>query len=112
MKYLISSFVFLLFCFFSFAQSTRTTSGYVKPSSGTYVEPYTSTRPNSTNRDNFSTTGNSNPYTQASGSRAQDYTPAANNYGKGQSISTGSRGGQSYINSNGNKVYVPKRSGY
>lgn len=33
----------------------------------------------------------------------------ANNYGKNQQIRTGKKGGQYYQNSNGNKVYVPKR---
>jgi hypothetical protein len=36
--------------------------GYYK-SNGTYVEPYTRTAPNSTIRDNFSTSPNLNPYT-------------------------------------------------
>ena len=34
----------------------------------------------------------------------------AYNYGSGRTIHTGSRGGQYYINSNGNKTYVPKRN--
>jgi len=97
------------FGFTASAQTTRSTSGYYKPSTQTYVKPYVSTTPNNTNRDNFSTTGNSNPYTGTSGSRAQDYTPAANNYGSGKVIQTGSRGGQYYINDSGNKTYVPKR---
>ncbi len=36
-------------------------SGYTR-SDGTYVQPYFRTAPNSTNRDNFSTIGNVNPY--------------------------------------------------
>jgi hypothetical protein len=91
----------------AFSQTT-TTSGYYKPSTGTYVQPYTKTSSNSTNTDNYSTKGNSNPYTGQSGTRAADYTPAASNYGQNQNIQTGSRGGQYYINSNGNKTYVPK----
>ena len=112
MKKLISGLAFSLFCFCATAQSTKITTGYYKPTTGTYVQPYTSTRSNTTNTDNFSTSGNSNPYSGTSGSRAKDYSPAANNYKSGQNISTGPRGGQSYTNSNGNKVYVPKRSGY
>lgn len=37
-------------------------SGYTR-SDGTYVQPYFRTAPNSTNRDNFSTKGNTNTYT-------------------------------------------------
>jgi hypothetical protein len=37
--------------------------------SGTYVQPYVATNPNSTQRDNFSATGNINPYTGAVGTR-------------------------------------------
>ena len=91
------------------AQTTKTTSSYYKPSTQTYVKAYTSTSPNGTNRDNFSTIKNTNPYTGTSGSRAQDYTPAASNYGSGKTIQTGSRGGQYYLNNGGNKTYVPKR---
>lgn len=90
------------------AFSQTTTSGYYKPSTGTYVQPYTKTSSNGTNTDNYSTKGNTNPYTQEAGTRAADYTPAASNYGQNQTIQTGSKGGQYYINSNGNKTYVPK----
>ena len=88
--------------------SVQYQSGYTK-SNGTVVQPYYKTTPNSTNTDNFSTTPNTNPYTGQTGTRAKDYTPAASNYGKGKTIQTGSKGGQYYINSNGNKTYVPKR---
>lgn len=91
--------------------STTTVSGYTR-SNGTYVEPYVRTQRNSTNHDNFSTSGNMNIYTGTSGSRAKDYSPEAYNYGSGRTIYTGSRGGQYYINGNGNKVYVPKRNRY
>jgi hypothetical protein len=88
--------------------SVQYQSGYTK-SNGTVVQPYYKTTPNSTNTDNFSTTPNTNPYTGQTGTRAQDYTPAASNYGSGKTIQTGSKGGQYYINSKGNKTYVPKR---
>jgi hypothetical protein len=84
------------------------TQGYTKQD-GTHVVPHYSSSPNSTNRDNYSTQGNVNPYTGSAGTRAPDYSSQANNYGSGQPIYTGSRGGQYYINSNGNKTYVPKR---
>jgi hypothetical protein len=82
-------------------------NGYFRKD-GTYVDGYMKSSPNSTNRDNYSTQGNSNPYTGSSGSRAQDYSPEAANYGAGHVIQTGPKGGQYYINDNGRKVYVPK----
>lgn len=91
--------------------SVRQQSGYVK-SNGTYVEPHYKTNINSTNTDNLSTKPNYNYYNNTTGTRAQDYSSGANNYGQGQTIETGSKGGQYYINSSGNKIYVPKRTGY
>lgn len=58
-------FAFLL----SFAQTNSNhvyVSGYYR-SNGTYVKPHYRTAPNSTNRDNFSTRGNTNPYTGQAG---------------------------------------------
>ena len=78
-------------------------------SNGTYVQGYTRTSPNSTNWDNYSTRGNSNPYTGSTGTRARDYSIGASSYGSGHVIHTGPRGGQYYYNSRGNKTYVPKR---
>lgn len=89
--------------------NTTTVSGYSR-SDGTYVSSYVRTMPNSTNWDNYSTIGNSNPFTGSTGYRARDYSIDAYNYGVGHTIHTGSRGGQYYYNSNGNKTYVPKRS--
>lgn len=88
--------------------NTTTVSGYTR-SNGTYVNGYTRTQRNCTNHDNFSTSGNYNPYTGSAGSRARDYSTQSYNYGSGHTIQTGSRGGQYYVNSRGNKVYVPKR---
>jgi hypothetical protein len=48
--------------------SSHTSSGYTT-SRGAYVKPYVATNPNSTQRDNFSATGNVNPYTGAVGTR-------------------------------------------
>ncbi len=84
-------------------------SGYIKQN-GTVVNPYYKTKSDNTNWNNLGTEGNVNPFTSQPGTRAKDYTPEALNYGQGQTIHQGSRGGQYYINSNGNKVYVPKRS--
>ena len=66
--------------------NTTTVSGYTR-SNGTYVQSHVRTMPNNTNWDNFSTIGNSNPFTGST-----------------------SRGGQYYYNSNGHKTYVPKRN--
>ena len=89
--------------------NTTTVSGYTR-SNGTYVQSHVRTMPNNTNWDNFSTKGNSNPFTGSTGYRARDYSSGAYNYGTGHTIHTGSRGGQYYYNSNGNKTYVPKRN--
>ena len=89
--------------------NTTLVSGYTR-TNGTFVSSYRRTRSNDTNIDNFSTIGNSNPFSGQRGSRAKDYSTGALNYGVGQNIRTGSRGGQYYINSRGNKTYVPKRA--
>lgn len=94
----------------SYGVNTNSTfvNGYTK-SNGTYVQGHYRSSKNSTNHDNYSTSRNYNPYTGSAGSRAKDYSTGAYNYGSGHTIHTGSRGGQYYINSNGNKTYVPKR---
>ena len=89
------------------SSSVRYQSGYVKDN-GTYVQSHVKTNINSTNHDNLSTSGNYNMYNGTSGSRAKDYSPEASNYGSGNTIRTGSNGGQYYVNPNGNKTYVPK----
>ncbi len=89
--------------------NTTTVSGYTR-SNGTYVQSHVRTMPNTTNWDNYSTKGNSNPFTGSTGYRARDYSSSAYNYGAGHTIHKGSRGGQYYYNSRGNKTYVPKRS--
>ena len=112
MKNLMLLIAMLSVCFFAFCQTNSDVyyqSGYYKPSTGTYVDPYVKTKSNNTNWDNFSTSGNTNYYTGQSGSKAKDYSIESYNYGSGQNIQTGSKGGQYYINENGNKTYVPKR---
>jgi len=83
-------------------------NGYVK-TDGTVVRSHTKTRVNDTNTDNYSTKENLNPVTGESGTKAKDYSTDAQNSNKGKVIQTGSKGGQYYINSKGNKTYVPKR---
>ena len=98
----------LLSClaFLSFADEY--VNGYFR-NDGTYVQGYFKSTPNTTNRDNYSTQGNLNPYTGNVGTRAPDYSPQAYNYGDGRIIYTGPKGGQYYINDSGKKVYLPKR---
>ena len=64
-KILLLLTVFLLCITNAYASHTRV-NGYYK-SNGTYVNGYTRTSPNSTKFDNFSTKGNTNPYTFKSG---------------------------------------------
>jgi hypothetical protein len=71
---LLLVFLFAFLTVFCFAQTNSNhvrVSGYYR-SNGTYVQPYFRTAPNSTNRDNFSTRGNVNPYTGKPGWVAPD----------------------------------------
>lgn len=111
MKKIIAIAAFLISATLANAQNWNNTT-WVNPyinNQGGYVGGYYRTSPNNTNWDNFSTVGNTNYYTGSEGTRARDYSQDAYNYGVGQTIYTGPSGGQYYINSNGNKVYVPKR---
>ncbi len=47
-------------------------SGHFR-SNGSYVPPYAATNPNATQRDNYGTIGNVNPYTGAVGTRRARY---------------------------------------
>jgi hypothetical protein len=63
--FLIFLFCFLFFCISIIGQTNPNhvkVKGYYK-SNGTYVKPYFRTAPNNSNSDNFSTQGNTNPYT-------------------------------------------------
>ncbi|MEY2702976.1 MAG: hypothetical protein RLY43_1614 [Bacteroidota bacterium] len=149
MKKITLFLAFVLITLNSFAQVS--VKGYYK-SNGTYVQPYQRTSPNNTVNDNYSTVGNTNPYTGKEGTKPrQDYntssyssynnnsynsnssnytksTPSYNtssntnynsssskptynysspsSYESNKTIYTGPRGGQYYINSNGNKTYI------
>lgn len=110
MKKTLLTIAICLIGFSGFSQTrNQYVPGYIKPSTGTYVEGYNRTLPNNTNIDNYSTYGNTNPYTGSLGTVPQDYSSGASSYGQGQTIYTGPRGGQYYINGNGNKTYVPKQ---
>ena len=75
MKKLIALSIVLFTAFSSFAQTH--VSGYTR-SNGTYVAPHYRSSPNYTKADNYSTIGNTNPYTGSAGTKTySDY----NNYG-------------------------------
>ena len=64
---LFRNYLIIFIFLFSFiavgtADSDTSVRGYYKKS-GTYVEPHYRSSPNSTTRDNYSTYGNTNPYT-------------------------------------------------
>ena len=113
----------------SFAQTNSRhvhVNGYYR-SNGTYVQPYFRTAPNSTNRDNFSTTGNVNPYTGKPGWISPDskyntfykadytYTPKTLN---GGNTSYSSSQQQSYQSNNTllikhkDRVYIEDENGH
>lgn len=52
--------------------SSHSVSGHTR-SNGTYVQPYTATNPNSTERDNYGTSGNYNPGNGTFGTRTPRY---------------------------------------
>lgn len=130
MKNLLFIIAFLFATVFTFAQDVYV-QGYTR-SNGTYVQGYYRTAPNATKNDNYSTVRNTNPYTGTAGSQPRDsysttsstyyttpstysststYTPttySTPSYSSSNTIYTGSRGGQYYINSNGNKTYVSR----
>ncbi len=110
MKKTLLTIVVCLIGFTGFSQTrNQYVPGYIKPSTGTYVEGYNRTLPNNTNIDNYSTFRYTNLYTGNVGTKPQDYSTGASSYGQGQIIYTGPKGGQYYINGNGNKTYVPKQ---
>jgi hypothetical protein len=51
---------------------SHSVQGYTT-NSGTYVQPHQQTNPNSTQRDNYGTSGNVNPYTGSTGHRGARY---------------------------------------
>lgn len=137
---IMKNFLFLIAFLFTTALSFAQVSvrGYYR-SNGTYVQAHQRTAPNYTRNDNYSTVGNTNPYTGKAGTVPRDgYTTTRTNstystpssyssssystptysstntpstystpsYSSSNTIYTGTRGGQYYINSNGNKTYI------
>lgn len=83
----MKNFILILLLLISFQTIAQTNSRHVHVkshtnSNGTYVPEHHRTAPNNTNRDNFSTKGNENPYTGQSGWIAPDnntlYSPPTN----------------------------------
>lgn len=109
MKKLFITVTFCLLGYLGFSQTSTYVNPYTKKN-GTYVEGYNRTTPNNTNIDNYSTQGNSNPYSGSIGTKPRDYSSESQQIRQNHSIQTGPRGGQYYINSNGNKTYVPKNN--
>lgn len=108
MKKLFFFTAFLIASANSFAQSTINVQGYTT-SNGTYVSSHNRTAPNNTANDNYSTIGNTNPYTGSDGTKSNNSgysTYSTPSYTT--PVYTGSRGGQYYINSNGNKSYISR----
>jgi len=90
MKY--TYILFFIGLFINLTAQTNSKEVYVKPyvkSNGTVVEGHYRTAPNSTNRDNFSTKGNTNPHTGKPGYVPPDNSSTFYNYNP-PSISTNS----------------------
>ncbi len=61
-------FLSIIFLFSSLSYSQVKVKGHQK-SNGTYVQPHYRSTPNKTQRDNYSTKGNVNPYTGKTGTK-------------------------------------------
>lgn len=69
-----------LLAFASIASADEYVNGYFRKD-GTYVQPHYKSSPNSSKWDNYSSQGNTNPYTGEKGSQRNEYSspPAYNN---------------------------------
>jgi hypothetical protein len=84
------------------AASSANAQTWVNPyftNSGTFVQEHYRSTCDYTARNNWSTSGNINPYTGIIGTNSLGTTTS-------QPLYTGPRGGTYYYNSNGNKEYV------
>jgi hypothetical protein len=95
MKKLLAIAVLLIAA--SSANAQTWVNSYVR-ADGTFVGGHNRSTPNNTARDNWSTSGNINPYTGSIGTNSLGTTT-------NQPIFTGPRGGTYIINSNGNRDY-------
>jgi hypothetical protein len=109
MKQLVALVTFLVWIGYctdsAYGQQIRVQNGYIRQ--GTLVAPHLKTTPNASKWDNLSTIRNYS--LDISDYRTKDYSSQSLNYGNSSTIYTGSRGGNYYYNSNGNKVYVRKK---
>jgi len=85
MRKLLSTGLFVVFTFLTLCAQGRVNPNYhyVQPhqrSDGTIVKGHMRTNPNSTNRDNYSTLGNTNPWTGQQGWIPPDNKPSPSNY--------------------------------
>jgi len=62
-----------LLAFASIAAADEYVNGYVRKD-GTYVQPHYRSSPNSSKWDNYSSKGNTNPYTGEKGSQSNEYS--------------------------------------
>jgi hypothetical protein len=64
------------------AHADQNVNGYIRQD-GTYVQGYTRSTPDSSYNNNYSTSGNINPYTGSSGGNSQTYNDRSPNYNQG-----------------------------
>ena len=78
-------FAALLLAVSASAVADQDVNGYTRKD-GTYVQPYQRSNPNSNRYDNYSSQGNSNPYTGQRGSERNEFSnpPAYNQQNYGQ----------------------------
>ena len=79
MKHIIIIAAFAAIATSAQAQSLQYRSGYITQR-GTYVAPHYATTPNATRLDNYSTRGNSNPFTGATGYKSPYTAPSTPRY--------------------------------
>lgn len=84
MKKIIAFTAFISISLFSYGQvnpQSKKVKGYVKKD-GSYVQPHQRTLENNTNRDNYTTKPNENPYNKKKGYKQPDNKPANSTNGK------------------------------
>lgn len=72
MKKFLLMLIVTTFSAIAFCQSSVHVNGYFRKN-GTYVQPHFRTAPNNTVYDNWSTSGNINPYTGTKGTKSSNY---------------------------------------
>jgi hypothetical protein len=95
--WLVASACFVM----SEAHADEYVNGYTR-SNGTYVAPHYRSSPDSSYNNNWSTRGNTNPYTGQSGTRSPTFNDRAPSYGNSYGGNSGSSYGNSYGNTSRN----------